>query len=254
MNKLKPGQIRFTPLDNRQMDMPPYVNSLTKLPPWFKRISKHPGSLRRCVGTVDMLSAGVTLPMWTNCRFRPDGRGSWEFGADDYSPPANINMIQAFPYESTGSCPVTDVRSIETGQYPKLVNPWRIETAPGWSTIILPAYWEPNSNYTVLPAIVHTDIYHVLNVVLNITTDKPFSIPYGTTIAQLVPFKRDSDFSEILFEDESNFKYVATRGFGMGSIMPQEGTGVPYRKERSRVDKIAEESKKNKGIFSRWRQ
>lgn len=236
------------------MEMAPFANSLTTMPSWFKRITKHPGSLRRCVGTVDLLSAGVTLPLWTNYRFRPGSSGSWEFAADDFSPPGNVNVVQAFPYESTGQCPVTDVRKLETGQYPKLVTPWRIETAPGWSTMIIPPYWEPNSDYTVLPAIVHTDYYHVVNVVLNILTDKPFTVKYGTQIAQLIPFKRDGDFSEVLFEDESNFKHVATRGFGMGSIMPQDGTGVPYRKERTKVDKMLEEMSKSKGILSRWRR
>lgn len=250
--KLRPGEIRFTPSDDRLMDMAPYANSPSKLPSWFRNIGKHPGSLRRCAGTVDLLAAGVTLPAWTNFRFRPSNDGTWETGADDFGPPAGIGAIQGFPYESTGSCPVTSIRQIETGQYPKLVNPWRIETAPGWSTLLIPPYWEPNEDYDVLPAIVHTDYYHTLNIVLNIKAKSNFSIKFGTPLLQLIPFKRSGDFSKVLFNSEEQFRFLSTRGFGMGHVAPSDGTAVPYRRERTKVDKMLEEQA-NRSLLSRWR-
>ena len=255
--KVKPGTIRFTPSDNRLMESPPYVNTITDPPSWFRRISKGQGSVRKCAGTIDLLAAGVTLPMWTNYRFRPDGRGAWETGGDDFTPQAGINAVQGFSYESTGQCPMTDMRKIETGQYPKIVNPWRFETAPGWSTLLLPLYWEPNENYSVVPAIVHTDFYHLMNIVLNITGDSAFTIKYGTPIAQLIPFKRDTDFTNIDFNDESYFKYVSTTGFGMGHVAPHDGTAGPYRREKIRVDGELEQQKPESGIISKvanyWR-
>ena len=76
-----------------------------------------------------------------------------------------------------------------------------------------------------------------MNIVLNITGDSAFSIKYGTPIAQLIPFKRDSDFTEIEFNDESYFKYVATTGFGMGHLAPHDGTAGPYRRFKIQTDK-----------------
>jgi hypothetical protein len=143
---------------------------------------------------------------------------------------------------------MTGVRKVEAAQYPKIVNPWRMETAPGWSTMILPVYWEPNDNYAVVPAIVHTDFYHLANVVLNITTDRAFGIKHGTPLVHLVPFQRNKDFEKIDFNDESYFKYVATTGFGMGHVAPFDGTAAPYRRERIRIDKILEEDA-NKSAF-----
>jgi hypothetical protein len=138
---------------------------------------------------------------------------------------------------------MTSVRKIETGQYPKLINPWRIQTAPGWSTLIVPCYWEPSEDYALVPAIVHTDYYHSMNIVLNLIGDRPFGIKYNTPIAQLIPFKRDSDFTKVLFSDESDFKYYASTGFGTGFVSPRE-TGATYRRERTRVDaRLAEDSK-----------
>jgi hypothetical protein len=249
-NKVKPGEILFTPTDNRLMESAPFANNLTNLPDWFRTISKQGAALRRCAGTVDLLAAGVTLPMWTNYRFRPDGNGAWETGADDFYPsavtggqPTSIGQASGFNYHSTGECPMTSVRKMETGQYPKLINPWRMETAPGWSTLLIPCYWEPSEDYTVVPAIVHTDYYHSMNVVLNLTGDRAFGIKYNTPIAQLIPFKRDSDFTKVLFNDESDFKYYASTGFGSGFISPKE-TGAAYRRERTKVDsRLAEDSK-----------
>lgn len=240
--KVKPGTIRFTPSDNRLMESPPFVNTITNPPTWFQRIKKGEGSLRKCAGTIDLLAAGVTLPMWTNYRFRPNPQGGWETGGDDFSPQAGVNAVMGFNFDSTGRCPMTDIRKIENGQYPKIVNPWRFETAPGWSTLLLPMYWEPNENYSVIPAIVHTDFYHLANIVLNITGDSPFTIKYGTPIAQLIPFKRDSDFAEIEFNDESHFKYVASTGFGMGHVAPHDGTAGPYRRHKLVVDKALQDS------------
>jgi hypothetical protein len=246
--KVKPGQIRFTPIDNRLMEMPPFVNSVSNPPSWFKKIHKNYGSLRTCAGTVDYLATGVTIPLWTNvyCRPRPDGLG-WEYGSDEMSPQAGFGVISGFPFESTGSCPMTQVRGIETSDFPKIMNPWRIETAPGWSTMMIPLAWEPNNDYSIVPAVVHTDFYHTMNLVLNITASEEFYIKFGTPMMHLIPFKRSEDFNEVLFNDESHFKYVATKGFGMGHISPRLHTSAPYRKERKKVDeKLAIENKKGK--------
>jgi len=252
LSKVKPGEIRFTPIDNRLLEMPPTVNSSANPPSWFRRIAKKNGSIRACAGTIDFLSAGILIPSWTNFYFRLDASGGdWEIACDEMSPPAGVGIVNAFGYESTGSCPMTSVREIETGSYPKLVNPWRMETAPGWSVLILPIYWEPNPNYDIIPSIVHTDFYHTANVVLNIKTDKEFSVKYGTPLVQVVPFKRSGDFEKIIFRDESYFKYVATRGFGMGHVSPRSHTSAPYRREKISVDLKIQEEENEKNFIKK---
>lgn len=251
IKKVKPGEIRFTPTDNRMLEMPPFVNSVTNPPSWFRKIKKAPGSIRSCAGTIDFLSAGVTLPSWSNFYFRLDASGKdWEVASDDMSPPAGVAPINFFHHQSTGTCPITSVREVETSSYPKLVNPWRMETAPGWSILILPMYWEPNSNYDIIPSIVHTDFYHTANVVINIKTDQEFTIKYGTPLVQMIPFKRSGDFEKIIFRDESDFKYVATRGFGMGHIAPRTHTAAPYRRQKALIDNDLQQ-KENKSLFKK---
>lgn len=254
-NNLKPGQIRVTPSDNRLNEMPPYVNGVEKAPMWFRSSGKKPGSIRRCAGVGDYLSTGVTIPAWTHFDFKPGIDGQWETRASEFGGvrgATSISSIEGFSFDSTGQCPVTDLRSAgaSNAQYPKLVNPWRIETAPGWSVLFLPTLWEPNVLYDVLPAIVHTDFYHTANIVLNIKTDQPFSIKWGTPLAHLIPFERKNDISELITADESQFKYVASTGFGIGHVMPIEGTAAPYRRNRIAVDRDLE-LEKNRGIIKK---
>jgi hypothetical protein len=238
--KIKPGQIRITPSDNRLLTMPPHVNAINNPPSWFSKISKERGSIRRCAGTIDMLSAGITIPCWTNFDFKLDDKTkTWETRGSNFGGTRghqDVGAIEHFPYQSVGECPISSIRKVENSFYQKLINPWKIETAPGWSILQMPIYWEPNENYTILPAIIHTDFYHTANIVLNLTSDKPFTIKYGTPLVQIIPFKRDSDFESIIFEDESNFKYVDSTGFGFGHIFPTNGTSGPYRREKMRID------------------
>ena len=236
--RIKPGTVRITPEDNRLMTMPPFVNEQTSLPQWFKQLKKFSGSLRSCAGVNDYLTTGITIPLWTNVYFRPNLETNfWESRIDNMSPPLHNIAVQGFSYDQTGKCPATDVRKFETMQYPKIINPWRIETAPGWSSLILPPLWEPNENYDVLAAVVHTDFYHAANVVLNIKTTTDFTIKYGTPIMHVIPFKRQDNVSVIEFEDESNFKYVESTGFGFGHILPSTGSAGPYRRYKNKIDK-----------------
>ena len=242
---VKPGTVRITPEDNRLMTMPPYTNTQVTLPPWYKRMKKGSSSLRYCAGVNDYLSTGITIPMWSNVFFRPNPeQGFWESRIENMDPPLSNLLVHGFPYESTGECPVTGVRKLENMQYPKIITPWRIETAPGWSSLVLPAHWEPHPEYDVLPAVVHTDFYHVINIVLNIKTNTDFMIKYGTPMLHIIPFKRDEDVSEIIFQDESEFKYVASTGFNSGYIIPSTGTARPYRLMRNKVDEDLREKKK----------
>lgn len=260
--KPKPGQIVIVPEDERLMESAPYINSMINLPSWFKSSGKHKGSIRKCAGTQDLLTMGVTIPMWTNVHFRPSPIGlGWEFAMGDFATEPVKFVNNPFPYESTGSCPMTNVRKIENSEYPKLVNPWCFITAPGWSSMILPIPYEPNEHYEVLPAVVHTDFYHNVNIVLNLKNDQPFTIKWNTPVARIIPFKREPELTEIIFEKEESFKLVTGRGFGSGFIMPighivgdRSDAGKAYRQEKAKMDECVrgseeQESRGWKALF-----
>jgi hypothetical protein len=248
--KPEEGQITFVPADNRLLEMKPYLNRITR-PEWLKELDEQ-ASIHRCAGVFDYLRQGVTVPLWTDVDFRPDQNNQdWEWSIAQYvdRPQVNIQasslqspMFQNVPFgfDSTGSCPVTSVRKLQQASYPKLATPWAVITPPGWSVLLMPLVYEPNPNYTVLPGIVNTDYYHIVNVLMNITTDQPFSIKYGTPMIHLIPFKRDSDFAEIIFEDESMYKHCASRGMSPGPFIPNDAptkSASLYRSMRRHYDK-----------------
>lgn len=239
---IKPGQIRIIPTDNRLMEMPPYANTHMSLPRWFKGIPKDAqGSIRGCAGVTEYLKIGITVPAWTNMHFRPNAElRVWESRLDEFNPPGEISRVEGFPYTSTGECPITKIRKLDEGyQYPKIVTPFKFQTAKGWSTMIMPLILEPNSNYSVVPGIVNTDYYHTINCVINITGNSEFKIQYGTPLFHLIPFKRSGDIEEIIFEDEKEYKYYVSGGFGNGYVIP---SGVSksgaYRSARKEIDNI----------------
>lgn len=99
----------------------------------------------------------------------------------------------------------------------------------------LPILHEPNPNYTIVPGIVHTDYYHQIHVVLNITTNKEFTIPAGTPIQFMVPVARKHIPKQITLGNESMFKFVSASGLGIGSrIAPDRN--IYYRKKQREID------------------
>lgn len=256
--KVPEGKIGIIPWDNRLLEMPPFAND-RNLPQWVKEVPNGPGSVRRCAATMDFISTGITIPAWTNFRFsKIEAEGEWEFYADQFEAHGGRNvepfLNQPFNFEQTGACPMTKVRAVETVGYPKLVNPFRIITAPGWSTLVLPAMYEPSKHYSVLPGIVNTDYYHEANCVLNLLGNESFVIQWGTPLMHLIPVKRDTLTSEIEFYDESAFKFAIGRGFGSGGLKPSGrdwSSGRLYRAYRLRWDAELKERRKNQKWWRR---
>ena len=252
IKKPKPGQITVVPRDNRLYETGPFVNSAKTLPDWFKGIDKNRGSMRSCSGTLDFLQLGITVPMWTNAYFTPNlaSPSQWDIRMDQI-PYSESFGNEAFPFHSVGKCPMTEVRSIEKSAFPKLINPWCFITAPGWSSIVIPPMFEPNKDWTTVASIVHTDFYHNLNVVLNITTENPFTIKAGAPVMHMIPFKRNMDTEEILMEDSDLYRFVNARGFGDSAVIPIFSTGRAYKSYQRQIDEDVETKESSRNFFQR---
>lgn len=242
---VKPGEIKFVPVNNLQDQLSPHVNNHKNLPDWFKDLGKHHGSIRSCAGTMDFLTSGVTMRFWTNAYFSPTMSESskWTVEMDSVGHHPFSYAMEFFKYDQVGKCPISQGRMIEKAAFPKMVNPWNVITAPGWSTMVLPVQYEDNPNYETIPAIVNTDYYHTLNWVLKIKTDQPFQIDVGTPIMHLVPFKRDSDFSKVIIGDESERQHLMHRGLGKFQVMARGSSGKAYRIIETQMNKFLKNPK-----------
>lgn len=242
--KPKKNEIVIVPSDNRLMSIPPYLGK-KQLPSWWKDLPKNPSSLRRCQGTYDFTTAGFIIPLWCDVTIRPDASGKkFEYRLSNYDDDFNFTM-EHFNREATSGCPITKFNKIETGQFPKLATPWRYYTPKGVSLISLPLLYEPNDNYTIVPGIVHTDFYNQVNVVINVLTDKEFTIPAGTPIQHMIPYHRNQDFKKIIWGNESMMKFIRGNGMGKGSLAHKDDAQL-YRKFQMEIEKELDDKERSR--------
>lgn len=231
----RPGQILIAPANNLLLepDSMPIDNS-TSLPDWFRSLDKNM-PIRHCQGTYDWVRNGVTLRTPADIEFRvgPDGRNWQARYAVNLKGLSECLDIMAFPFHSTGPTPTSNTRAYPESLYVKIVNPWKIRTAPGWSTLSMPVYWDrPTRDWELIPGYINTDYYHSAHWVINVFTDAPFVIPSGTPICHLVTVPRANDIG-MLLGDQKVANILDDRGFG-GFLVPNNRR-VRYRKEQRRA-------------------
>lgn len=241
--KIKKNEILIIPSTNKILECSPYISG-SKPPSWWKDQFKISGGIKRCYGTLDYISLGVTLPLWTNVHVRVSNRGDdFELRLDQPAYSHTEFNLESFPaWTVTDTCPFSANRPI-IGGFPKLVTPWLYKTAPGYSSLILPMNLEPNPNYEVMPGVVHTDYYHHINIVLLIKTKEEFMIPLGTPMYQIIPFKRSDKIEKITFGNETMFHNYAGRGTGDMYLSNTPRKNI-YRKLQLKIDEELKNKKK----------
>lgn len=234
--KPKNGEVLIIPMDNRIVDFPPYSGT-EKLPSWWQELAKGRGSIRRCQGTYDYVTNGFYIPLWTNVTIRPNMNGTHFDVKMDHIEGVQFG-VDSFRSESAKGCPIEHSKALDDGQYIKLVSPWRFMTPKGISLMALPMLFEPDPRFSIVPGIVHTDYYNQINVVINVHTDKEFTIPAGTPIQHMVPIRRKNNIKNILWGNESMFRFVAAGGLGEGQLVEADKSYI-YRKLQRKIDKEA---------------
>jgi hypothetical protein len=228
--KPKKNEVVIVPNDNRVLEIPPYLLQ-NNLPNWWKSLPIKNMSLRRCNGTYDYLQYGFIIPSWTDITIRPNASGdSYEYKlgtfGDDYA-----FKVEGFSPENTKGCPFGENRKLNDLNFPKFVSPWRFFTPKGISLMCLPILHEPNPNYAVMPGIVHTDFYNQVHLVLSVLTDKEFTIPAGTPMMHMIPIKRTENIKNIVFGNESMYRFHIGNGMGEGNVAVSDNSQL-YRKLR----------------------
>lgn len=180
---------------------PAYKN----VPDWYKNtlsymgdINKaehglNPGTIKKCIPVFDAITAGYIIFTQVDIKI-----SRAEDGAIFYSWP----LQDAIDFHPISQAPLHPLAN--NNPYPKIMNPWIIETDPGYSCLFINPMHNPNQYFTIMPGIVDTDKY-------NARVNFPFTlndlnwngvIPAGTAVAQVIPFKRDSWKSKIGGQDD----------------------------------------------------
>lgn len=109
-------------------------------------------------------------------------------------------------YES--ACPVIN-ESKKQRAYFKAKTAWGIKTPPGYSCLIIQPSYINEKRFSLMPAIVDTDTYHLpIPIAGYLNVKESIRITPGTPLVQIIPFKRDEWQMEVKSEapaDKSKF-------------------------------------------------
>jgi Family of unknown function (DUF6065) len=164
-----------------------------ELPEWFRQL---PGTdrdhlsatndgltVKRCTPFRDALTTGWIIPLAATIRLevRDEGKhveAGWQF---DRTMVSNHSAFQIAgnPYEPRPPM--------------KIHNYWTVRTAPGWSSLFVPALNRPNGIVELFSGVVDTDTFATpVNFPFVVTAaDGVHVLPKGTPLAQVIPFRRD---------------------------------------------------------------
>ncbi len=163
------------------------------LPAWWKQTPAAAGSdprveagtVKVCPAFPDFYSVAYVVPAWCDFIFdynngKPRARTSAPdlFELSFHDPDQFLNHAPA-AVRSTVSAVI------------KLHSPWFIRTSPGYSVLQLPAFYEFDPRFTVMPGTIRTDVHPYINQQLMIHSRESFVVERGTPLAMYIPFKAE---------------------------------------------------------------
>tara|TARA_Y100001937_G_C7035318_1_gene292057 strand:- start:55 stop:804 length:750 start_codon:yes stop_codon:yes gene_type:complete len=187
------------------------------LPEWYKKLfdkSFAQKTVKQCMPFLDTLTTGyvLKLPQDLYLHYRKkdaDGNeGIWYKWAmdnvewcDEIGLNINWRKDEQHPWQQLDGSPLLE----KNGKMNilKILNPWRIETPPGYSTLFLSPMNNSDDRFEIIPGIVDTDTYtKEVNFPIVINGHKykegfETTIKKGTPYVQVIPFQRESWKMEI---------------------------------------------------------
>ena len=214
------------------------IKAVQNIPDWFKKL-KHSHNFRTikgCVPVLDSLSAGYILRMPQDLYInhnhtngtKKDSAFRFSYGEEIQSILSlklnlNTNQPTLHPIKQLGGkeggCPLVEKNS--NLSFYKIMNPFRIRTAPGYSCLFVPPLNNKDDRFEVISGIVDTDTFHnYINFPIVLNGDRypilETIIEQGTPYVQIIPFKRQN-WKMIIKED--NLERPVTQLSTMGKLI-----------------------------------
>jgi hypothetical protein len=146
-------------------------------------------TIKRCMPVLDAITTGYIIKTFTDLYISSnDGVLTFQWALDVKE---NVTFHPGYQ--------LVNYKNLDLPQgAPKVRNPWGIKTPKGYSCLIISPLHRPACGITILEGIVDTDKY-TNSVQFPFLVDEGFTgtVPAGTPIAQVIPFKRDSFRMEI---------------------------------------------------------
>tara|TARA_R110000822_G_scaffold123076_1_gene257403 strand:- start:960 stop:1706 length:747 start_codon:yes stop_codon:yes gene_type:complete len=196
-----------------------YIDSLDKdlypkpiklnIPDWYKRL-KHTGedqTIKGCIPFLDTLITGyvLSIPQESYFHWGYDKQNNKEYQGhrfafhDSFTGEVNLNNSQTKEKEAHGPQQIQGSDLNNKSKFPvcKFLNPWTIETPPGYSCLLVSPLNNSDKRFSIITGIVDTDTYETpinFPFIINkkIIEDNKITIKQGTPYVQVIPFKRDN--------------------------------------------------------------
>lgn len=186
------------------------------VPEWYKKkpdFTKCPrttkntaATIKQCVPVRDYLTSGYIIPAWTDFHIVKSEGGRFvdnQRASDEVEDRYNIGIH----YHNRDQVIDTPIDKFTDGELlVKICNPWLFTTPKGYSTLFMsPFYME--TDITILPAIVDTDMHEILINFPCVVTSDDARLDKGTPFVQAIPFKREDWGSTVsAFDPHSLYK------------------------------------------------
>jgi len=221
------NKIKFYIRDDRFGSYPAPVPAKTCIPEWYKNAqpfaTNQPiiktqsggatitGTFKKCIPFLDAMTAGYIIRLQADVHVDITPGGGPEFTWTLVDTPVvgfhTFDQVSAIPRANAllGGCPF------------KWMNPWHIETPPGYSCLIVQPLNHFEDRWQILPGVVDTDQFSLQINFPMLWTAKNFKgvIEQGTPIAQVIPFKREDWGMEIVGTEpkdhQNNLKKLSSK-------------------------------------------
>ena len=187
--------------DSRVFDPP--VPAKNCLPDWYKQINPflsdglndlgvRNSTVKQCMPVLDAMTAGYVLSLPSDIYFgyNDDGSRNTSWSVTDFEciSSHSIEQVSTVPFPSQYDETVL-----------KINNPWIVRTPPGYSCLFTNPFWRFDSPIFVHTGIVDTDTYpQPVNFPFWIQKDFVGTLPFGTPLVQIIPFKREDWDSDLV--------------------------------------------------------
>jgi hypothetical protein len=211
---MKRKKIILRPLSyNTELTTPAPTPARTEIPKWYKDIPKYVNNgfadgiknpfktktVKPCIPFLDSITSGylLKLPYDIFCTFDAHGNRAITWGD------GNFETISRHSMEQIGKYPIPvgyeqDIFKFNTT--------WGIQTPKGFSSLYMHPLGGFDLPFYSLHGIVDSDVFWKnINIAFTLKKDFEGVIPQGTTIAQVIPIKRESWYSEVKKWNEDGY-------------------------------------------------
>jgi len=161
------------------------------LPDWWKDMplqNQEGTTAKICPSMGDYFSNGYVIPMWMDATFQYSKEND-SFAINQA--PSPVSLISSHRNSQLIDYANVNFNGKNASHVFKAVSPWKIITAPGYSVLQLPMFYNFNKDFTVLPGIIDTDIYHDINIQMFYHGNgEEVLVRRGEPLCVYVPFKR----------------------------------------------------------------